>query len=165
MTETQKTRKLRAGRYTVCLDTNKTSDETYMNWITFRLTRLSRDRYAVERKSNASGNGQTWEPCGEIDKGCLFLMRLTGFGPNGRPAYRHATDTMTVACGTLLARYFGLRYASGTNVLFPNSRVFRPTGRKTAAPSLLRNSRDKNRNMAREKANAIDIAAAMAQRS
>lgn len=121
---------LRAGRYTVCLDTNKTSEDTYMNWIQFCLTRVSKGMYLVTRKSNLNGNGQCWERAGAIAYGILSLA--------GR-------DGLTVACGTELARYFGLAYADSTRLRFPNARVFRPKGRKGAAPSLLRpNVRDKN---------------------
>ena len=143
------TKRIRAGRFTVCLDTNKASDETYMNWIQFRLIRLSRGTYNVQRKSNAEGNGQIWTDAGYVTAGNLRL--------NGR-------EGITVACGTILARYFGLEYGQATTLRFPYARVFNPRGRKGAAPSLLRETRDKNRNMAREKANAIDIATAMATR-
>jgi len=153
---------LRAGIYTVCVstETRHCRDDTYMNWITFRLRRVSKGHYTVERKSNDSGNGQTWEHAGRIKR----YANETRFA-------LHGTDALTVACGTLLARYFGLSYANETVARFPKARIWSGNkssvlehgtqkGRKTAAPTLLGRNRDKNRNLMRERINAIDIHAA-----
>ncbi len=142
--ETQKKRKLRAGTYTVCLDTQKADPDTYMNWVTFRLTRLGRNHYNVTRKSNVGGNGQTWDECGTIQSGCFYLLRIET-QMERMVVLGDATDSLSVMAGTVLARYFGLYYNRSVCVSFPKARVFRPVGRKTAAPSLLRaNVRDKN---------------------
>ena len=149
---------LRAGTYTVCLDTQKAQDDTYMNWITVRLTRVGAGHYTLERKSNASGNGQIWVQEGSIRDGELYF-------------WGDQLDFVNICCGTILARHFGLRYATSTSLLFPNARVWRPTskgatqvGRKTAAPTLLGRGRDKNRNMERERVAALDFAAQMRAR-
>jgi len=146
MTKPGNAKTVRAGTYTVCLDTNKADMDTYMNWTTFRLIRVRKGYYAVERKSNAAGNGQCWDASGSIDG---TDIRITGLDP------------LTVMAGTVLARYFGLCYANEVKVGFRFARVFRPRGRKTAAPSLLRvNVRDKN--VKAKRWNAMDVHAAHA---
>jgi len=141
---------LRAGTYTVCLDETKTTDESYMNWNTFRLIRVSKGEYRVERKSNAFGNGQTWEGLGWVVNGTIQAGWVEG--------------CVSIACLTLLARHFGLTWEHATVLRFPNARLFRPTGRKSAAPSLLRVTRDKNRDMERERVAALDFAGQMRAR-
>lgn len=153
---------LRAGTYTVCVSTEERHcrDDTYMNWITFRLIRVSKGHYVVERLSNANGNGQTWEHAGRIKR----YANETRFALRG-------TDPLTVACGTLLARHFGLSYANATVARFPKARIWSGNktsvlqtgtqkGRKTAAPTLLGRNRDKNRNRMRERIQALDLHAA-----
>ena len=155
MTETA----LRAGTYTVCLDTEKASDDTYMNWDTFRLRRMSRGRYMVDRLTNRDGNGQEWNVFGDIAEGRLMVGRNW--------------NAVTTACATLLARKFGLRFTGGTVALFPVARIWggsgtrvmdaagTQVGRKTAAPTLLGRNRNKNRNMERERVAALDFASQM----
>ena len=148
------TKRLRAGRYTTILDArpHKCRDDSYQNWVQFRLIRKGRGIYAVERKSNADGNGQTWDACGtivqiETDGDTFGHLRLDG------------RDSLTVMAGTILARYFGLSYANETKVGFPYAKVKCPKGRLGAGPSLLRpdSVRDKNRNTMRERVAGISI--------
>lgn len=141
---------IRAGTYTVCLDTNKANEDTYMNWITFNLKRIHKGVYAVGRKSNRDGNGQTWVHCGTIADGELFMFPI-----------RH---WLLRACATILARKFNLKYAASVAYTFPNKRIWLIRGTKTAAPSLLRGIvRDKNVNNMRRHVASIDIQAAGAK--
>lgn len=137
--------KLRAGRWTVCLDTQKTSDETYPNWIQFRLIRHNGTfwSYRLERKSNMEGNGQCWVFVGYVRR--TNELRLIG------------RDSLTRMCATVLARKFGLTYNRAISVTFPNAKVFNPRGRKGAAPSLMGRNRNKNRNLMREHVASIDF--------
>jgi hypothetical protein len=143
-----KPKRLTAGVITVCLDTSKANDESYPNWVTYRLDRApgSAVVYKVWKLSNASGNGQTWQHIGFIRAGELELFS-TGLN-----------NPVAIGCATQLARYFGFAFSHTVGALFPRARVFRPRGRKTAAPSLLGPVRDKNRNRAHETAKAITVA-------
>lgn len=139
---------IRAGTYTVCIDTNKANEDTYMNWITFRFTRVSRGNYNVERKSNIGGNGQTWLACGTIHGTQLTLL----FNPHW----------LLAACVTVMSRKWDLDNPYELRLGFPNSRIWNVRRRKSAAPSLLRVVvRDKNVNRMRNHVRQMDIATQM----
>lgn len=138
-----------AGTYTVCMDTNKTDEDSYANWLTVKLVRNANGDYHVFRLTNRDGNGQAYNRVGRIVDGALWIQGL---------------DVTTVCCASILARKWDLTYNRITRVKFPNSRVFRPRTRKTSAPSLLRDTRDKNRNNMREHVGRIDMTKAMAGR-
>tara|TARA_R100001244_G_scaffold132233_1_gene107628 strand:- start:4466 stop:4939 length:474 start_codon:yes stop_codon:yes gene_type:complete len=154
------TAKIQPKTYTVTLDTQKATMRGYQNWLTFRLMEHATGTFLIQRLTNRGGNGQSWAYCGWVDSGELLAS--------------YADSGLEVACLTVLARHFGLAYAQETALTFPNARVFRPTGKATAAPTLLQRghrkgrdkgkTRNKNRNMAREKAHAIDLGAAMRAR-
>ena len=139
---------IRAGTYTVCIDTNKANEDTYMNWITFRFIRVAKGNYNMERKTNNEGNGQTWAPCGTIRGTQLTLF-------SGEP-------WLLSACVTIMGRKWHLNNPYELRLGFPHSRIWNVRGRKSAAPSLLRVTvRDKNKNNMREHVRRMDIATQM----
>jgi hypothetical protein len=147
--------KLRSGVFTVILDKrpHKCNANTYQNWVTFKVTRVDKGFYHVERLTNNEGNGQCYAILGHIVGDSLRLA------PN-------ANDSLTVMAATVLARHFRLEYANELSVKFPNAVIKNPRGNRTAGPTLLRpkSARDKNENNMRKHVASIDIAAAMAAR-
>ena len=136
---------IRAGTYTVCIDTSKANEDTYMNWITFRFIRVSKGNYNVERKTNANGNGQIWVECGTISGTQLTL--------SCNPPW------LLAACVTVMSRKWQLNNPYELRLFFPKARIWNVRGTKSAAPSLLRVIvRDKNINNMRNHVRRMDIA-------
>lgn len=143
--------KLTAGRYTVCTDTNTADDTTYQNWRTFKLTRSGKGTYDMTVLSNKEGNGQTWDAIGTIENNRLMV---TDYAAHATP---FSFDSLLLTCVSL----FGSLKCADSNVkvpgTFPGARVWKikKGSKTTAAPSLLRPTevRDRNLNMARTNAN------------
>jgi len=146
---------IRSGTYTVCLDTSKANEDSYCNWVTVKVLRDAKGTYRLLRLSNAAGNGQTWDAFGSVVNGRLALV--------GAPTF------MLRGVATVMARNWNLTTNRLLPVNFPKARIWntsRTKGRKTAAPSLLRDHvRDKNKNNMREHVKGIDLATAMAARN
>ena len=142
--------------YTFVLNLKDASTNTYQTWVTVRIK-----NGVLERKSNAEGNGQTWEVFGY--KG-VREFKLFSTNANEAAAARivaHVVRTVGLRCNV---GGFGVAWAKAEVV---ESIASRRTGRKlTSAPSIRlgRVERDKNRNMQREKVATIDMAAAMTAR-
>ena len=146
--DTHMTRTVRAGTYTVCLDTQKADEDTYPNWLTICVSRDATGTYWLKRLTNCNGNGQTWKTVGRI----------------GETQLTWASQDVTflgLSVATILARKWNVPFKRAVGVTFPKARIWnvsRMKTRKTAAPSLLRSDvRDKNKNNMREHVANLDM--------
>ena len=140
-----------AGRYTVTTNANEANDETYMNWRTFNVKRTGKGAYNVSVLSNVEGNGQCWNAIGTIESNCFMV---TEFASHSTP---FSSDALLLTCVALLCDAKGVSHNARFIGTFPMARIWKikKSSKVTAAPSLLRPTevRDRNVNEARLKAN------------
>ena len=112
----------------------------------------------LERKSNESGNGQTWKAFGYGNPSEYKLFATNANETQAARIVAHVVRTLGVRCNV---NGFGAAWANATVV---EETVNKATKRKlTAAPSIRlgRPQRDKNRNLEREKVAKIDMGTQM----
>ncbi len=143
--------RITAGRYTTTTDVNNADDTTYQNWRTFKLTWHAKGTYLLSVLSNKAGNGQTWDAIGTIANRHLTITELAS----------HATpftmDALLLTCVSLFCEHKGLSTTVTAPGTFDNARTWKikKNSKRTAAPTLLRPTlvRDRNVNNARTQAN------------
>lgn len=142
-------------KVTFCLDFGKANPNTYQNWTTVRFN----DDNSLDRLTNAEGNGQRWERIGSWSGNDYAIMLDTPDASDSN--LTHALKVVNTVCDKRCIRSLGWRGLYGFCV---NATAVDVTGQKvTAAPSLMGNARDKNRNRAREAANGTNMAQRMAE--
>ena len=143
--------RITAGRYTTTTDVTSANDETYQNWRTFRLTWHAKGTYLLSVLSNKDGNGQTWNAIGTIANRHLTITEVASHST----PFSH--DALLLTCVSLFCSHKGLTTTVMAPGSFPNAKTWKikKGSKRTAAPTLLRPTevRDRNVNNARLVAN------------
>ena len=135
--------RITAGRYTTTTDTLDADDTTYQNWRTFKLERHAKGTYLLSVLSNNAGNGQTWNAIGTIANRHLTVTEVAA---HGSP---FSWDALLLTCVSLFCQHKGLTTGVRAPGSFPHSRTWKikKASKRTAAPSLLRPNKVRDRNV------------------
>lgn len=134
---------------TFVLSLRNASDSTYQTWVSVRLLECG----TIERKSNAGGNGQTWEVFGYVSAGDTQL-----FTTNAKEAEqaRILAHFCAIAARKCNVKGYG---AAWSNAEWVPPVVNARTKRKlTAAPSIREGSPPRDKNVKARRWHGVNVA-------